>query len=212
MKKTITILSALAITGSPALALNAVNHKTQNLQNICKPTATKVTPNGVVNDVIDQLVSSYHFYFQVRLSNSAYNGFPAFMNQIAIDTQWQYPWPAFFFQWLDDNDFHKIGNEFPDLSKHTTHGYYHIPLVYSNRMEEHMGHFGSMWDGKSSTMRCMIWSATTSFWTTYSQNVETTYKKEAATGKVAGIMLNFGFSYDGSYHAVNPNFAFIMNS
>ncbi len=210
MKKTITILSALAMTCSPALALNVVNHKTQNLQySILKATTnTKVKPNNVVNnDIVVQSVQRHQFYFQARLSNSTYNGFPAFMNQIVIHSPLtQQAWGIFFFQWLDDNDFN--GN-FPDLGDHTKQGFWHEPMVWANRLETHMGHFGSLFDSKTGTAWNMI--GTGVFWPTFGQNVENTYNKDAATGNVAGIELNFGFTYTSTYHAVEPNFVITMN-
>ncbi len=208
MKKTITILSALAVTGSPALALNIVKHKTQNLQTILKPaTAVSAKPNGVVNDIIVQAVSSYHFYFQVRLSNSTYNGFPAYVRQIAP----VYCWPLFFFQWLDDDNFST--SFFPELNHYTKQGFWHDPMVWSNRFEEHMGHFGAWNQGKSCTAYNMLkGSNSDKYLANFSSRAEEVYYQAAATGKVAGIMLNFGFLYANGYTVEQPNFELIMNS
>ena len=63
MKKTITILGALALASSPALASSIAPYQTQNFKNILKPAIAKsnVTVN---NNIIVQSVSSYNFYFQ----------------------------------------------------------------------------------------------------------------------------------------------------
>ncbi len=203
MKKTITILSALAITGSPALALNVVNHKTQNSQNILHPSIAKsnVTVN---NDIVVQSVSSYHFYFQARLSNSTYNGFPGYLNQIDTTSK------TSFFQWLDDNNF---GGDFPNLNQYTQHGFFHDPMTWSNRLDEHMGHFGFWADNKTATAFNML-NGTNSYkyLSNFVDQAEKAYNQAAATGKVAGIMLNFGFLYSGgTYSVVQPNFVVIMN-
>ncbi len=210
MKKTITILSALAITGSPALALNVVNHKTQNFQNILHPTIAKsnVTVN---NDIVVQSVSSYQFYFQARLSNSTYNGLPGFMNQISVSSSTRY-WVIFLFQWLDDNDFDC--GPFYDLNKYTDHGFFHDPMVWANRLEEHMGHFGYWYDDKTNTAFNMLTGTNSyKYFKNFGQYVVNTYNNGVATGKVAGIMLNFGFTWnDKNYYVIKPNCALIMNS
>ncbi len=41
--------------------------------------------------------------------------------------------------------------------------------------------------------------------------VEKAYDKATATGKVARIMLNFGFLYGDGYTVVKPNYDLIMN-
>ncbi len=203
MKKTITILSALAITGSPALALNIVNHKTQNFQNIIINPATSKSNVVVNNNIIVQSVSCYHFYFQARLSNSTYNGFPGYLNQIDTTSTQS------FFQWLNDNNF---GNYFPDLNQFTQHGFFHDPMVWSNRLEEHMGHFGAFYDNKSATAYDMIHGTNYyKYLSNFVDQAEEAYNQAAATGKVAGIMINFGFLYKSVYTVEKPNFVVIMN-
>ncbi len=204
MKKTITILGALALASSPALALNLAPYKTQNLANILKTTSQKA--NGAVNNnIIVQSVGSYHFYFQAQLSNSNYNGFPGFMSQIKAVS-----WPLYFFQWLDDNDFY--GN-FPNLSNHTVKGFFHDPITWANRLEEQMGHFGSLLDNKSQTAYGMITGYDhRTYLDNFGSYAEKTYNQDAKTGKVAGIDLNFGFTYHyGDYYVAKPNFVVIMN-
>ncbi len=211
MRKTITILSALAITGSPALALNITTYNTQNLKNIFKPaTTTTSKSNGVANTIITQDDETDRFFFQARLSNSTNNGFPAFSNQIGVYYPWwpQQQWPIFFFQWLDDNNYN--GN-FPNLSQFTKHGYFHDPISWPNRLDEHMGPFGDVFDNKSNCAFNMILAGKGSFWNSYAENVQNTYNKDAASGNVIGIDLNFGFTYDGDYHAVKPNFVILTS-
>ncbi len=204
MKKIITILGSIAIAGSSPLALNAVPYKTQTLQNILNQAKQK-SNETVNNDIITQAVSSSQFYFQARLSNSTYNGFPAFLNQIDA-----YNWILFFFQWLDDDDF--TTSLFPELNHYTVHGFFHNPMVWSNRLEEHMGHFGSWMDNKTATAYNMInGSDPKHYLKGFGNDAEKTYNQDAKTGKVAGIDLNFGFTYDGSYAVVQPNFVVIMN-
>ncbi len=210
MKKTITILSALAITGSPALALNVVNHKTQNLQNICKPNKiASAKSNGVANYIVTQQVTDSHLYFQVRLNNSTYNGFPGFMNQIKI---LNFNWSIFFFQWIDDNDFSYLW--FPDLSVYTQHGFFHDPMTWSNRLEDNLGHFGSWVHNKSTTAYKMVNGVNApKYFKTFGQDAEKAYNTEVATGKIAGIMFNFGFTFiRDNYTVLQPNYAFIYNS
>ncbi len=208
MKKTITIFGVLAIASAPTLALNITPHKIQNLQNILKQTATKT--NGAVNNqIVVQALSSEHFKFEMILGNSTYNGFPGFMNQLVISHSYQgRGWGAFFFQWLDDDDFHT--GPFPELNSHTAHGFFHDPLVWGNRLENHMGHFGGLFDDKSDTAWDMIYEYLN--WNPFGKNVENTYNKDASSGKVAGISFEFAFSYDGNqYFAANPTFNVIMN-
>ncbi len=192
MKKTITILSALAITGSPALALNVVNYKTQNFQNILKRNIAK--SNGTVsNDIITQIATSDYFYFQARLSNSTYNGLPAFMSQIKLDGSW----PTYFFQWLDDDDFDT--SYFPELNDHTQHGFFNDPITWANRLEKHMGHFGCWRADLSETALCMINGKDPhNYLGTFGPTIEAAYNQAAKAGNVTGIDLNFGFTYDVS--------------
>ncbi len=208
MKKTITILSALAITGSPALALNLVQHKAQNFQNILKPILAK-SNETVSNDIISQSVSSHYFYFQARLSNSTYNGFPAFMNQIKVDGDWT----AYFFQWLNDDDFNI--NWLPELKDHTQHGFFHNPVTSSNRLSEHMGHFGCWSSGVNETAYDMInGKDAQQYLTNFGSTVEAAYNQAAKAGNVTGIDLNFGFTYDVSYSGYivkQPNYVILTS-
>ncbi len=209
MKKTITILGAIAIAGAPALALNNVPYKSKNLQNILQVATTATAkPNIVVNnDIIVQSVSNDQFNFDVTLSNSDYNGFPGFMNQIDISsiTTGQ-AWAIFFFQWLNDNQF--IGN-FPDLNQHTKQGAFHSPFAYSSRLETYMKNFGIVLHNKSTIAWNMIKVA--SFWKAFGQNVETVYNRLAPVADVAGIQFYFKFSYHSTYFAEKPYFTIITN-
>ncbi len=195
------------MTCSPALALNVVNYKTQNFQTILKPEIAK-SNETVSNDIIVQAVSSYHFYFQARLVNSTYNGFPGFMSQIKIEG---FTWPFYLLQWLDDDDFSTTC--FPQLKYHTQHGFYHDPMVWANRLEEHMGHFGGWLDDKSETAYHMITGSDPKHYLQdFGANVEKAYTQATKTGKVAGIMMNFGFTFDGTnYAVVKPNYDLMMN-
>ncbi len=212
MKKTITILGALALAASPALALNVAPYTTQNFQNILQPTIAKsnVTVN---NNIVVQSVSSYQFYFQAQLSNSNYNGFSGFLGQITfkLSDYNKHAWPVYFFQWLDDNDFQTAF--FPELNHHTQQGFFHNPIVWANRLEKNMSHFGSCLDDKSQTAYNMIINSDPKYYLeNFGSNVEKTYIEDAKTGKVAGIDLNFGFTYHrGHYSVVQPNFVIIMN-
>ncbi len=219
MKKTITIFGVLALAGSSVLSLNALPYKTQNLQNILQSTIAKsnVTVN---NDIVTQIATSDYFYFQARLSNSTYNGFPGFMDQIAV-FPYTIEWALFFFQWLDDNNFstsqhYLIEHHFPDLNKFTEHGFFHNPITWSNRLDEHMGHFGSWRDNKTDTAYNMIrgWDPNR-YLIKFGSTVEGAYNQAAKTGKVAGIDLNFGFTYSvrtsNLYTVAKPNFVIIMN-
>ncbi len=218
MKKTITILGALAIAGSPVLASSVAPYKTQNFQTILKPaTAVSAKTNGLVNNIIVQAVSSDNFYFQARLNNSTYNGFPGFMNQIVNSSG--VDWAQFFFQWLDDNDFassqYSPDDHFPNLNDFTQHGFFHDPITWSSRLEEHMGHFGCWTDNKTETAYKMINGVNSDkYWANFGKNAENTYKQEAQAGNVTGIMLNFGFTWGGAfsgYGVIKPNFDIMTN-
>ena len=206
MKKTITVLGAIAIAGSPVLVLSVAPYRNQNLQNILQVTAN---PNIVVNnDIIVQAVKKSQFNFEVHLSNSTYNGFPGFMSQISIQSIWpQREWGIFFFQWLNDNSFK---GDFPNLQQYTKKGFYHEPFAKAKRLEAYMGHFGNPFDNKTGAAWSMVWAGT--FWKTFGNNVESTYKKDATTGKLAGVKFNFSFSYANDvYGAKKPSFKVVMN-
>ncbi len=206
MKKTITIFGALAIASSPAIASSVAPYKTQNFQNILQPTIAKA--NGpVTNEIITQVDSGDSFYFQARLNNSTYNGFPAFMNQIKATS-----WPLYFIQWIDDDDFHT--GPFPELSKHTAHGFFHDPVIWANRLENHMGHFGDVIDDKSDTAYNMINGYyAQKYLGSFGTNVEKAYNQVAKTGKLAGIEMNFGFTYafGDRYTVKQPNYLILTN-
>ncbi len=199
------------MTGSPALALNVVSHKTQNFFNILIPT--KVQPN-VVNNISTYLVTSDYFYFQAQLTNSASNGFPAFLNQISVDGSYS----SYFFQWLDDDDFN-TDFWFPELKDHTQHGFFNDPITWSSRLEEHMGHFGNWMDALTATAHHMIHGKNPQyiqkpFWI----NAENAYNQVAKAGNVTGIDLNFGFTYDvsannkhSSYTVMKPNYVILTS-
>ncbi len=212
MKKTITLLSALAMTCSPALALNVIKHKTQNFSNILKPTLAK-SNGSVTNDIITQIATSDYFYFQARLNNSAYNGFPAFMSQIKLDGYW----PLYFFQWLNDDNFST--SYFPELKDHTQHGFFHDPITWANRLETHMGHFGMWRTDKSETAYDMIYGVDPmNYLAKFLFMVEGAYNQAAKAGNVTGIDMNFGFTYDvfssqnfNYYNVVKPNYVILTN-
>ncbi len=211
MKKTITLLSALAITVSPTLALHVVSPKTQNILN-----KTFLKSNfAVYNTFIINHLSSYIFQFEVTLSNGTYNGFSGFINQ--IDTIMTYDdhrgWALYFFQWLDDDDF---DGDFPGLNGHTQQGFWHPPFAWGTRLETHMGHFGSCFDCKSDTALNMIFSYRP--WSTFGQHAEDRWNADIPSGNVAGIAFNFYFYWGrdpsgqntGLYTSKAPTFNIIF--
>ncbi len=215
MKKTITIFGALAIASSPAIASSVAPYKTQNFKNILKPTLAK-SNETVSNAIVVQSVSSYHFYFQARLSNSTYNGFPGFMNQIQVapfTIPYKTEWITFFLQWLADNDYTTSDYHFPDLNQFTKHGFFNDPITWSSRLDEDMGHFGSWSDNKTETAYSMIHGTNGDLYLgKFGDSAEAGYNQAAKAGNVAGIMLNFGFLYgDDTYTVEKPNYALITN-
>ncbi len=208
MTKTITILSALAITVTPALALNVFSHKTQNLQNILQKTFKK-TNKGVVNNFSDVINTPSRFFFYVDLSSSNYNGFTAFLNQISFKFSEynNHAWAIYFFQWLDDNDFNS--SNFPNLNNHTKQGFFHFPFVSKNRLEEHMNHFGNHAQSISNIAFDMLSSYNK--WTTFGQNIEQAYKRAATTQQVAGVTFKFGFDYTKHYSVEPPVARILIN-
>ncbi len=212
MKKTLTVLSALAITASPAIALNATAHRTQNLQNILTKVSSKAS-TVVDNHIVTDGVSNKDFGFTVYLSNSIYNGFSGFLDQIAFKlSDYNYhAWPLLFFQWLDDDDFN---HPMPGLNDHLKHGFFHWPIGFGDRLETLMSGFGSMWQDKSDTAYHM--STSYGEWGTFGQNVDNAWNAAVAKQTVAGISLDFSFHYeepDGSgYWNDPPSFNLILNS
>ena len=76
----------------------------------------------------------------------------------------------------------------------------------SGKLENHMGHFGAWSDSKTDTAYKMINGTDPNHYlTNFGTAVENTYNQDAKTGKVAGIDLNFGFTYNGndSYTVIN---------
>ncbi len=212
MKKVITILGAIAIASSPALSLNVFNNKTQNFQNISKPTAD-YSDLVVHNNIISLAIAKEYFFFKVVLSNSTYNGFPGFMNQITVPPM-VIDWVVFFFQWLNNNSFKT--RYFPDLNKFTYQGFFNNPVTRKNRLGRHMRFYGRRFgnhrrNNAFNAYRMITRSQQNHYLDNFGETVENTYNQDAKTGKVAGIVLNFGFKYDGSYSVVKPTFNVIMN-
>ncbi len=187
------MFGALTVASTPTIALqNLLPHKTLNLQNILSKTN-----DGFPNSISVSEDNYHQFYFFVTLSNSDYNGFSGFLDQIVFKlSDYNYhAWPLYFFQWLDDDDFHS--GPMPALNSHTAHGFFHYPFAWSNRLEEHMGHFGCIWDDKSDTAYHM--SINYGLWGTFGQNVDNQYKAAVAAHKAVGIYLNFAFFFEGGY-------------
>ncbi len=208
MKKIITILGALAVAGSPTIVLrNIAPHQTQKVQNVFTKTS-----NGLDNSITDTQDTDYNFNFKVTLSNSDYNGFSGFLDQIAFNlSDYNYhAWPVYLFQWLDDDDFHT--GPFPGLNSHTKQGFFHDPMVWANRLENHMGHFGEWRDDKSDTAFYMAtcWGQ----WGSFGQTVDNQWNADRAASKpLSGIIFNFGFTYSVYWHhytTVAPSFQIIM--
>ncbi len=211
MKKMITVLGALAVAPSPTIVLkNIAPHQTQNLENV----VAKIS-NPENNDITDILDTSYYFEFTVYLTSSDYNGFSGFLDQIVFKlSDYNYhAWPLYFFQWLDDNDFN-TSSYLPNLNYHTQHGFFHNPIVWANRFENHMGHFGSWTDDKSDTAYNM--STCWGQWGTFGQNVDNQWNQDRAASKpLIGIKFNFGFRYSQHefyYSTETPSFNIIMAS
>ncbi len=194
MKKIITIFGTLAMASSPTIALrNIVPHKTQNLHNIF----TK-TNSGIANSISVSKQTNYDFDFSVTLSNSDYNGFSGFLNQIVFKlSDYNYhAWPIYLFQWLDDNDFHS--GPFPDLKQHTAQGFFNDPCIWAQRFETYMGYFGDWLQDKSDTAFHMAtcWGT----WGTFGQTVDEAWNTAVADKTAAAIHFDFGFKYDPKYY------------
>ncbi len=207
MKKIITILGALTVASSPSIALkNIIPHKTQNLNNILPSKS-----NWEDNNISVGIDNRSEFKFSVHLTNGAYNGFSGFLDQISFSlSEYNYhAWPIYLFQWLDDDDFDNI---FPGLNDHTKHGFFHYPVVFSNRLEEHMGHFGSFFDDKSDTAFHM--STSWGQWGTFGQTVDNKWNADRAASKpLIGINFNFEFTYKYDYYTTEaPSFQILMAS
>ncbi len=143
----------------------------------------------VTNQIAVQLSTTGNFAFYVELSNSSYNGFPGFINQIKTGAK-GFNVAHFFFQWLDDNNF-KTSDHFPDLSQNTKAGYYHWPFVFTTRLETHMGYFGPLTYSESQVADKMIYDVNDSFIT----SAENAYNHASNPN---GII----FAFDFTYHSV----------
>ena len=199
MKKIITILGALTVASTPTIVLKNINpHKTQNLHNVITKTS-----NGISNAISVSTDSRTEFRFSITLGKNNYNGFSGFMNQITFKlSDYDYhAWPLYFFQWLDDNDFENA--PFPNLNLHTKQGFFHDPFVWANRLENHMGHFGSPLDDKSDTAYNMsiCWGQ----WGTFGQTVDNKWSADGALPQVTGIYFYFSFGFDEQHDIYTTN-------
>ncbi len=207
MKKTITILGALVLTGCPALTLDTTAHKTQNFENIlnrANPPATNLFSNEI--DLVT--CTDYVFKFDVILNNSVYNGFSAYLDQVYfLLSEYNYhAWILYLLQWLDDGDFH-VG-PMPDLHAHAKYGYINWPVPFNCRLEWCMSHFGAWQDNKSQTAFSM--GSSWGQWATFGQNVDNQYKAAEAAKTAYGIDFQFGFNYTGRYYTTDtPSFYII---
>ena len=207
MKKILTIFGALAVASSPALALNIAPHQTQKLKNVLKTTSNfEGNTITVFND------TKQNFKFSVFVTNSEDNGFSGFLDQISFSlSEYDYhAWPVYLFQWLDDNDF--WSTPFPDLNGHTKHGFFNYPMVWANRLEEYMGHFGATFDDKSETAFKM--ASSWGLWGTFGQTVDNQWNQDRAASKpLTGVTFNFEFNWNGDdvYSTVTPTFEIHMS-
>ncbi len=210
MKKIITVFGALTVASTPTIALQRITmHKTQNLQNVITKISNSENNNiTVIND------SDYFFNFNVYLTSSDYNGFSGFLDQIVFKlSDYNYhAWPIYLFQWLDDDDFHS--GPMPELKQHTAQGYFHDPITWSSRLEEHMGDFGSWTDDKSDTAYHM--SINYGKWGSFGQTVDNEWNADRAASKpLIGINFKFMFAYDflvrDQYETFPPSFKIIMS-
>ena len=75
-----------------------------------------------------------------------------------------------------------------------------------------MGHFGSWSQTKTETAFSMVIGTNYhKYLVNFVYQAGKAYIQAAATGKVAGIMINFGFLYKSVYTVEKPNFVVIMN-
>ena len=208
MKKILNMLGVLTLASTPTIALkNIIPHQTPNLQNILTKSSYATVNNSI--ELLDH--TDYKLSFVVRLSNSDYNGFSGFLDQITFSlSEYDYhAWPIYLLQWLDDDDFDSP--PMPMLTLHTKHGFYHYPLVWSNRFEEHMGHFGSWLDDKSYTAFKM--ASSYGLWGTFGQTVDNQWNTDRAHSvPLLGIQFTLGFMYDSikhNYSTTTPIFRII---
>ncbi len=195
------------MASSPTIVLrNIAPHKTQNLHNVVTKKSNETT-----NQIIDTKQTRYNFNFIVTLTNSDYNGFSGFLDQISFSlSEYNYhAWPLYLFQWLDDDDFHS--GPMPALHSHTKHGFFHWTFVFSQRFENDMGHFGDFYQDKSDTIYDM--SINYGLWGTFGQNVDNQWNADRAASKpLIGITFHFGFTWakDFGYKTVAPSFNIMM--
>ncbi len=181
LQKTIIGLALSAIVAPGVIQItNATNQVTQSKLN-----------DGVPSKFVIEIDTSYEFKFQVILGNSTYNGFPGFINQIRVPANWKISF--FFFQWLDDNDFH-YSTGFSNLNLYTQHNFWNWPFKFDNRLEAHMGSFGPWTYGKTDTAAGMIYAIDNTFLT----NAEKAFQN--ATNP-RGIQFNFDIVFYW-YHSV----------
>ncbi len=210
MKKIISVLGALTVASSPTIVLrNITPHKTQNLNNIVQKT-NQLKNN--INSITIHRCSRLNFWFSVYLTNSGYNGFSGFLDQISfkLSDDNYHAWPIFLFQYLDDDDFN---HPMPGLNDHLKHGFFHYALPFADRLETHMGGFGNMWEDDSRTTFNM--SSSWGTWGTFGQTVDNQWNADRAASKpLVGIQFNFAFDWYGAngYETDTPSFNITMAS
>ncbi len=203
MKKTITLIAAFSLAGTSSAALS--HFKSLFTTNVLIAKSLKTTSNSNVGNVItDYLKTSAILKLGVTLSNSDYNGFQGFLDQIdTISMDYSnHGWAMYFFQWLDDDNF---SSEFPGLNHHTQQGFWHWPFTSSGKLENYMQNFGLWYDGVSDVAKQMLYSYGS--WRPFGQHVEDRWNAQTPSGKVTGIKFTFNFSYDvnhDSYHTDTP--------
>ncbi len=164
--------------------------------------------NPVVNNkIVVHKVGDYQFSFDAVLSNSTYNGFQGFINQINVPiySYNNHGWGLYFMQWLDDDDFNY---PFPGLNSSTKHGYWNMPMTWAARLETQMGHFGSFLEDKSYTAFYM--TKAYNDWVNFSINAVNAWNIAMASAEgTTGITFSFSFTYNPNnfdYTAKTPSF------
>ncbi len=185
MLKILNIIGSLCLASSPCLALSNMKPKTENHQII----KTIKTTSNVDNDITTFAWSMWSLRWRITLSNSSYNGFTGYLNQIDYQPTWHHQdngYAYFFFQWLDDDNF---GGAFPGLNSYTQHGFFHWPFKSNDCLVHHMGNFGPS-EGQTAVAFNMIYWINNSFLV----NAANAYK---STPNVQGIQFLFNFAFDG---------------
>ncbi len=198
LHKAVVCVALSTLVSPGAMQMTSFTNQAIKASNIKQASLFKSKTNAVTNQFIVHLAQSYHWQFSVQLSNSTYNGFPGFMDQIQIPAPvYNIHMRQFFFQWLDDNDF-SCQYHWPDLnwSTGTKYGNWHYPFVFGTRLETHMGHFGPWSFGFSETADDATKSITDSFLTA----AENAYKSAV---NPAGILFNFNWTF----HYTHAGFA-----